>query len=179
VPRRDAELQEEETRRGLKQLIDLLAEAANDRARDPRFTAADHQFFRRQRDILLGSVAELIKILEGRQPTGIREHRPQTLFEALGAACVIAGHTITDEIKNRLTSGPAAAAKKAKTAKRDQIIIEVAKPIWQKRRNRTPWRVAGEMIERLNQRLLESKYDQLRRRAIAENLERLKKQILD
>jgi hypothetical protein len=173
VLRRDAKPQE-----GLKQLIDLLAEAANDRARDPRFTAADHQFFRRQRVILLGAAAELMKILEDCQPARVREPRLQALFEALGAACAIASHTITDEIKDRLTSGPAAAKKKARTAKRDQIIVEVAKPIWHKHRNRSPWWVAGEIIECLNQRLLESKHGRLRRRAISQNLERLKKQIL-
>jgi len=140
---------------------------------DERLSHKDRKFLSRQRNAFSGSIAELIKVLEDHQYAHVREHRLRTLFEALGATCIIARNQLLDPIKDRLSTAKAAGKKKEMTAKGDDIIIAAARPIWHKHTTWKPWRVAGTIYEQVK--------DQLPRRllqnAIAKRLGRLRNRI--
>lgn len=166
---------EQETRRDLDQLTDLLAKAARDAASDNRLTEDDRQFLRRQGDIFSTAVSKLIELLaKDQQHAHVREYRLRKLFEALGSTCVIASHQVTDQIKNRLRAAPATAAKKATTEKTNEIIFEVAEMKWRRRPNWTPWGIAGEIHEQVNERLKAQGLKPLGRSAITHRLEKLR-----
>jgi DNA-binding transcriptional ArsR family regulator len=163
-----------EARSDLDQLKDFLKDAAAHAASDERLTEEYRQFFRRQRDIFLGSVTVLTKVLEDQQAADVREDRLRTLFEALGSTCVIGSHLVTDQIKNRLKVAAASAAKKATTAEIDEIIFAVAQSKWRKHQNWTPWAIAGEIQQEVNERLKTRGLKPLGQSAVSHHLEKLR-----
>lgn len=166
------------TRRSLRQLTDLLAGAAADGASNARLTDDERNQLIRQGAIFSSSVAELIKILEDHQHEHVREHRLYKLFEAVGSACFIGHCQLIDPTRNRLKTTDATDAKKASSQKTDDIIVQEAKATWRRHPNHTPWRVAGEIGERVNQRLGSEGLEKLGRHAIAHRLKRLRPSIL-
>jgi hypothetical protein len=171
--RQQLQRREQETRHDLSQLTDCLKETAAACASDERLAKGERDLWIKQGNIFSSSVAELEAILTDHQYEHVREHRLYKLFEALGSACFIAKRVV-DPIENRLRTAPATAAKKAPSQKADEIIAEEAAPIWRKHPSRTRWRVAGEIEERVNERLGAEGLSPLFRRAIANRLEKLR-----
>ncbi len=167
---------EQETQRDLSQLIDLLAGTVTGCVSDKRLTKNERDRWIRQGKIFSSSVAELITILADHQHEHAREHRLYKLFEALGSACFIAKR-VKDPIGNRLRTGRATDAKKLLSQRMDEIIIAEAAPIW-RFQSYKPWRVAGEIEERVNERLRAEKLPPTSRRGIANHLQKLRSIIL-
>ena len=163
---------EQDARRQLGQLTDLLAKAAAVGVSDERLTKEERERLMRQRDVLSGSVAELITILTDHQPAEVCEYRIYKLFEALGSACVLGNRYLVDPIRNRLSVLPATNAKKAKAKSQwtKNIIVEAAEAIRRKHPSYAQWRIAGEIRKLINQKRSAEGLAPLRQSAIAKQV---------
>jgi hypothetical protein len=175
-PRQKLQRTEEETRRDLGQFIDLVTKTAAASTSCEKLTKDEREWLIRQRNIFSSSVAELTAILADHHHEHVREHRLYKLFEALGSACVLAH--LGDPIRDRLRTTPASDAKKGRSQRIDSIIADEAAPFWRGRPSYKPWRVAGEIRGRLNQRLRTETLPVLEQSAIAHRLDKLRSTIL-
>jgi hypothetical protein len=105
-------------------------------------------------------------------------------LQAVGSAAVIASYAARNPLVERKELEHlakrvdcAAAKERALSHKIDEIIIAVAKPIWPKHPSYTSWRVAGEILNTVNERLPKGLHP-LKQDAVYKRLERLKHRIL-
>jgi hypothetical protein len=170
---------EQEARRDLDQLIDLLAKAAVDAASDDRLSETDRQFLKRQQQSFSGSAAELMKLLADHPYPHDREHRLRTLFWLLGSTCIIARNRLVDPIKNRLGTIAATRDRTALTPKIDEIIASEAKAVRQRRPDFSDNEIARHIKKRVNELIAEAaaiagvKKIQLGQRAIGVRLKKI------
>jgi hypothetical protein len=172
---RELQRREQQTRDNLTDFIKSVAVISAEIASAAQLDDKERSLLRRHGEHFSHSVGELIAILADHPYAHVREHRLFNLWQALGSVSFIANRW-TERIEKRIkleSAARATAAKKAATAKNDEVIIAVAGPLWRKHPSWKPWRVAGEneISEQLNKRL------SLKRRAIAEHLKRLRPNI--
>jgi hypothetical protein len=172
--------QEQETRDNLADFIKSVRAVAAESVQATRIDDDERELRRRHHKHFSSSVKELIAILADHPHAHQREYRLFKLWQALGSVSFIANRW-TERIERRIkieSAAQATAAKKATTARVDDIIVEAAGPFWRKYQTYKPWRVAGEFCDEINVRLAAlPKQKPLGRNAIAKSLKRLRSRI--
>lgn len=145
LPRR-----EEETRRDLSHLIELLKKTAADCASYEGLTKKERARWIRQGESFSSSVAELEMILTDRHPVRVREYRLYKLFEVLGSACFIAAR-VEDLTGNRLRTAKAANARHSPLTQK--IVEEKAEKIRREFPGYKDWHIAGMIEKSVNEKI--------------------------
>jgi hypothetical protein len=159
-PSDEKEWTESEVRRGLDQFVTALETGALGAAREGLTLddLDDYVFLRRQKDLLVASVADLKALLVDHLDSAVRADRLLTLYQALGSAAVIARRALEDPAadyrhdrrRDRLRTATARERKSAKSRRREDIIIKIAEAYPGKTAHQT---ANKEFVERVNARL--------------------------
>jgi hypothetical protein len=168
---------------GLRNFVDFLAKIANegefDKKGKRRLTLRERARLVGHGQLLCNTVEELARILSDHQPHHVQKRRLDMFWQALGSAAVIASYQARNPLVERQELERATRAtseKKVLSQKIDEIIVAGAMPIWRKHPSYTPWRVAGEIINTVKERLVAEGLP-LGRDAIRRRLEKLKPRI--